>query len=309
MRSRLHGLLAPLFPAEDDGWLTILRVGLGLQVTAYTLSARADWHELYSSSGQGLINRELSEAFLDVQSPLAPRLGWLVSIGKHVCLSEQAVLWLSWACLLGAGILTVLGCFSRLSAVVAWFLHLSAVKSEQFLSYGMDNFTTIGLFYLMLSPLPDKYSFDGILRGKASKRGSLLGFYRRILQIHLCFIYFFSGIAKCTGAEWWNGTAMWQIFTSPPFNLVSPNVVASSAYLLPLLGIGICLLEIGYPVFIWPKITRKIWLSCIVGMHLIVALTMGLYLFSFIMIVLNSAGFAPIPDSAKVKDIFGRAFS
>ena len=71
MRSRLHGLLALLFPVEDDGWLTILRVGLGLQVTAYTLSARADWHELYSSNGQGLINREIAERLVITQRTVA----------------------------------------------------------------------------------------------------------------------------------------------------------------------------------------------------------------------------------------------
>ena len=28
------------------------------------------------------------------------------------------------------------------------------------MNYGMDTFTTLGLFYLMISPLPDCYSFD-----------------------------------------------------------------------------------------------------------------------------------------------------
>jgi hypothetical protein len=282
-----------LFPAESDRWLAVLRVGLGLQVTIYALSSRADWNELFTKNGQGLINRELTEAYLSVQSPLAPRLGWLISIGNHVGLSEATVLWSAWACLICAGCFLIVGIFSRPAAVTAWFIHLCAVKSEEFLSYGMDNFTTIGLFYLMLSPLPDRCSLDWRWRKVESKDRHFLGFFRRVLQVHLCFIYFLGGITKSTGVEWWNGTSVWQILTSPPFNRVSPEFLLPWKHFLPFLGIAVCFLEIGYPIFIWPRKTRAIWLTCVIGMHVAIVLSMGLYLFSLIMIVLNAAAFGP----------------
>jgi hypothetical protein len=62
-------------------------------------------------------------------------------------------------------------------------------------------------------------------------------------------------------------------------------------YALPGLGISICLIEIGYPVFIWIKKTRFLWLVCILAMHAAIGLTMGMYLFAFVMIVLNLAAF------------------
>src|SRR5438876_184009 len=77
-------LMAFLFPAESDRWLSILRVGLSIQVIAYAWSARADWVELFAKSGRGFGNRELTEVILSVQSPFAPRLGWLVSSGKYL---------------------------------------------------------------------------------------------------------------------------------------------------------------------------------------------------------------------------------
>ena len=52
-------------------------------------------------------------------------------------------------------------------------------------------------------------------------------------------------------------------------------------------------LEFGYAFFIWNRETRKIWLICICGMHLGIGLTMGMYLFALIMIVLNVAAFGP----------------
>jgi hypothetical protein len=39
------------------------------------------------------------------------------------------------------------------------------------------------------------------------------------------------------------------------------------------------------------KKTRFVWLTCILAMHAAIGLTMGMYLFAFVMIVLNLAAF------------------
>jgi hypothetical protein len=290
---RLTKLEEFLFPAESDNWLSVLRIGLGLQVVLYTFSSRPDWNELFSSSGQGLINREVTEAVLGVESPLAPRLGWLIAVGNHFGISESFVLWSVWTLLLSAACCLVVGFCCRPAAIVAWFLHLCAVKSEQFLSYGMDNFTTIGLFYLMLSPLPDRLSLDVRIGNCRLRDPHLLGFFRRVLQVHVCIIYFFGGFTKCMGAEWWNGNSIWRALTSPPYNVVSPEVLVMWKHFLPLIGISICIIETGYPFFVWLKRTRLIWFLCVCGMHVAIGCTMGLYLFSLIMIILNLAAFGP----------------
>jgi hypothetical protein len=58
----LQRFLGFLFPSESDTWLTVFRIGLGLQVTFYALFLRSDWHYLFTSSGKGLVGRELGEA-------------------------------------------------------------------------------------------------------------------------------------------------------------------------------------------------------------------------------------------------------
>ena len=65
-----------LFPAESDNWLGVLRLGLGLQVTLYSLSLRNDWNYLLAGTGQGLISRDLAEALLSVESHFNP-LRWM----------------------------------------------------------------------------------------------------------------------------------------------------------------------------------------------------------------------------------------
>jgi hypothetical protein len=289
------------FPAESDTWLAVLRIGLGLQVVLYALSLRDDWNYLLAGTGHGLISRNLGEAILSLESHLIPRLGWFVALGTQVGLREETVLSVAWICLLGSGCGLLMGLASRFAAILAWFLHLCAAKSGGFVSYGVDNFMTIGLFYLMLSPLPDRYSFDWRLRKSRSRDPQLLGFWRRVLQLHLCVIYFFSGLTKCLGGGWWDGSNVWRALIRPPFNIIDPEILIRWRYLFPVAGIFICLLEIGYPFFIWNSKTRKIWLIFICAMHAGIGLAMGMYLFALVMIILNVAAFGPdlVGDSAK----------
>ena len=285
-------LLQFLFPAESDTWLAILRVGLGVQITFYSLSLRNDWNYLLAGTS-GLINRNLAEALLSVESHFVPRLGWLVALGEYVGFQEQIVLSGAWICLLCAGCGLLIGIASRFSAILAWLLHLCAAKSGAFFAYGADNFMTIGLFYLMLSPLPDQYSLDRQLRGLRPKNPQFLGFWCRVLQLHLCVIYFFSGFTKCLGSGWWNGSSLWRALIRPPFDVIDAEILVKWKYVFPIAAISIWALELSYPVFIWSSKTRNVWLICICAMHAAIGVTMGMYLFALIMIILNIAAFGP----------------
>ena len=91
-----------LFPTETDLWLGLLRIGLGLQVLLYALSLRADWNYLFAGPGEGLIGRALPEALLSTESPLVPRLGWIVTLTTRTGLSESTALSIVWWILLFA---------------------------------------------------------------------------------------------------------------------------------------------------------------------------------------------------------------
>jgi hypothetical protein len=79
----------------------------------------------------------------------------------------------------------------------------------------------------------------------------------------------------------------------PPFNVFPAEFILRWSYFLPLTGIAIWLIEFGYPFLIWPRKTRTFWLVCVLAMHIGIAVMMGLYLFAFVLIVLNLAAFAP----------------
>jgi hypothetical protein len=86
---------------------------------------------------------------------------------------------------------------------------------------------------------------------------------------------------------------MWRALIRPPFDIIAPEMLLRWKYLLPIAGVFILVLETGYPFFIWGRRTRNIWLLCICGMHIAIGLTMGMYLFSLMMIILNVAAFGP----------------
>ena len=280
-----------LFFPESDTWLGFLRLSVALQVIFYCLSLRKDWGDLFTLNQAGMIKRDLSEAILSAQSRYIPRFGWLVDLFMSLGCSEQTAVAIGWWSLLGAAVLLLLGMFSREATIITLFLHLCAVKSSSGLTYGVDNFTSIGLFYLAISPLPDRWTADRWFRGVSAKPAQWLGFSRRTLQLHLCLIYFSSGVAKCAGAGWWDGTSIWYALVRPPFNLLPAERVIAWKSLFPILGISVCLLETGYPTFIWVRRTRTFWLLAVIAMHLFIGLAMGLYLFAFVMITLNLAAF------------------
>ena len=282
-----------LFPAKSDRWLAALRLGLAFSIISYAWSLRNDWNYLLGDDAGSLVSRHVAEAILSLDTSFVPRIGWLKTAGSQLGLPEGILLTAVWICLLGAGCALLLGLFCRTAAVTAWLLHLCAAKSGGLVAYGVDNLMTIGLFYLMLSPLPDSYSLDHQWRKRLLKARHWLGFFRRILQLHLCLIYFFGGLAKSLGSGWWNGANIWRALTRAPFNVVSPDVLVQWKYILPVLGISICVVEIFYPLFMGWKKTRPFWLGCVLAMHLMIGLTMGMYLFAFVMLVLNLAAFGP----------------
>ncbi|MGH8102359.1 MAG: HTTM domain-containing protein [Chthoniobacterales bacterium] len=282
-----------LFPADAGQWVSILRIGLGIQIVLYAISLKDDWNFLFAGPANGLAGREFSEALLARQSPFVPQLSWLIALGARAGLSEWTALSIAWCLLLWAGCGLAMGVFSRASAILAWLIHLCAASSGSLVSYGVDNFMTIGLFYLMLAPLPDRYAYENRWRRPRNQDPQLLGFWRRVLQIHLAFIYFFGGLAKALGSGWWNGNSLWRALIRSPFNLVPAETLVRFKYTFPIAGVAVCVLELGYAFAIWHKRTRVIWLTCILAMHIGIGLAMGMYLFAFIMIVLNAAAFAP----------------
>jgi predicted DCC family thiol-disulfide oxidoreductase YuxK len=110
-----------------------------------------------------------------------------------------------------------------------------------------------------------------------------------VLQAHLCVVYVSSGVAKASGAQWWNGEALWRALMRPDLGTLDFSWVAQVPWLAAIGCWATVALEVGYGVFVWPRRTRRWWTIGIVAMHAGIALTLGLWAFSFTMALLSVA--------------------
>jgi hypothetical protein len=183
--------------------------------------------------------------------------------------------------------------------------------------FGVDTMMTVLLLYLMIGPSGAALSLDRVISrwwGRRENRhfssspsSSFAATPRlsaniaiRMMQIHLCIIYFISGISKLQGGTWWNGTAVWNVlgnFEFAPMHM--PEYVAALRLMCQndlffnvcINGAGVATLafEIAYPFLVWKPNTRWLCLAGAIFLHGFIGLFMGLKTFSLMMLVFNMA--------------------
>ena len=108
----------------------------------------------------------------------------------------------------------------------------------------------------------------------------------RLMQIQMAVLFFFSGAYKLRGDDWWNGDAVWKVFTlSDYYNGFILDLLASQYWLANVATYGTVLIELAYPFLIWPRRSRPYMLADAIFLHLLFAFLMNLYFFSFVMIM------------------------
>lgn len=264
--------------------LAALRVGLALLLLVHLIWLSNDLLSLYGS--RGIIPWQLTDLLRDPWVPGLPTLAKAIvplGIGMHSAIIVLVSLYA------GSLLALALGFHARLSAFVAWGLHLSVVTSGFASFYGVDQIANTFLFYLFLFPSGRAWTF--VARPEKTIPVGCL----RVMQLHLCVIYLSAGLEKAMGRQWWNGEAIWRAVTQPAFRTFDVTWLANDPWLAMLAGWGTLVVEIGYAFFIWPRRTRTVWCIAAIGFHVGLGLFMGLVFFSSVMILLTSCLFL-IPD-------------
>lgn len=266
-----------------------LRVGLPLLLLFHLVWLSDDVLALHGN--RGIIPWELSDLLHDPWVPDLPTLAKVflpLGIGVHTGI---VLLLSSYA---GSLLSLALGFQTRLSAFLAWGLHLSLLTSGAASFYGVDQLANTFLFYLFLFPSGRAWTFAS--RPASSRREETIPVgCLRVMQFHLCVIYLAAGLDKAMGQQWWNGEAIWQTVSQPIFSTFDLSWLATPSWIPMLAGLSTLVVEIGYAFFIWPRRTRKVWSIATIGLHLGVGLFMGLVFFSSVMILLTVSFFL-IPE-------------
>jgi len=284
---------------KNKTFLDFFRVSVGLFAIIHFLSCIRDFQKLFGKNG--IIPSDIQELWL-LNSNYIITLPKIISFFETFKIPEHSILnCFILAYLLFAVFLTT-GLFTRVSAFFLLVLQLAIIKGAGIYMYGVDNFMTSALFYLTIFPSGYSLSLDNMIF--KNRKAINLTPFRRLIQLHLCMVYFFSGIGKALGFNWWNGEAVWKSIHLPMANhyfRFDFSWLAENHLLLIFLGWSIIIIETLYPIFIWIPKTRKLWLWLTISMHFGIAIVLNLYFFATLMIILNLTAFYFTPSAEKTK--------
>jgi hypothetical protein len=291
------------FTPTDPATLSLLRVLAGAMLFYTHLVWSLDLSAFLGPEGWLPVEYLRSEVQIqDVQGIQVPI--WSVW-SLFFWLQSTWQLWCVHLCALAVFFCLMIGLFSRTSALLGYLLAVSYVQRvSPGAFFGLDKVNVMMVMYLMLGPCGARYSLDRLLRLRHQQPGHSKGKTKtaattsaniaiRLIQLHLCVIYLFAGIAKLEGANWQAGTAVWWAVANLEYQSLNMTWLARWPILIALATHLTVFWEVSYCFLVWNRYTRPLVLWMAVLVHAGIALAMGLMTFGLAMILANMSFLAP----------------
>ncbi|QDT08999.1 HTTM domain-containing protein [Stieleria marina] len=197
----------------------------------------------------------------------------------------------------------MIGLLTRITGPAAWFLQLMYIHRLTGALFGLDQIVTYTVMYLMFTPCGSTFSVDTWIRKKFLNKISsspkldwlfpdvrpsvVANVATRLLQIHLCVIYLFGGLAKARGDSWWDGTAVWYAIGNYEYQSIDMTWLGAYPRIIAALSNITLFWEVFYCALIWPRLTRPIVLGLAIAVHGGIALFLGMATFGLMMVAAN----------------------
>jgi predicted DCC family thiol-disulfide oxidoreductase YuxK len=270
------------FQQQPTTPLELVRIGVGAALLIYY--GMASFHLLEFWGDGGLMPRALVFRDIDV---------WMQSIFFYFTSPWQ---WIAFDALF-------LFCCAAFTVGwrttwVKWIVligHISFVHRNSYLIYGVDKIVSALLLILCVAPVGRAISLDRVRAVRRAKRAYLdavlppftsrwAGACTRLMQIQMAVLFFYSGVSKMQGERWWDGQALWWVFSmNEYYNGFLLDLFARHFWLVNVATYATILIEIAYPFLIWQRTTRPYLLIAAIFLHLQFAVLLGLFYFSFVM--------------------------
>ena len=190
-----------------------------------------------------------------------------------------------------------IGLWTRATSILAFLFVVSYANRATGALFGLDQINGFLTLYLALGNCGSMFSVDSKLaNGKGQGRGLQTvsnTIATRLIQIHLCIVYLFAGLGKLQGNNWWNGEAIWGTLASYEYQTLDMAWLSEHMWLVNLMTYAAISWEVSYAFLIWPKLTRPIFLTIAVIVHLGIGVSMGMMTFGLIMLIGNLAFVPP----------------
>ncbi|NCA12041.1 HTTM domain-containing protein [bacterium] len=208
---------------------------------------------------------------------------WYFSVGSPAAIRLLTAAWLVAAVCLTLGLATPLAALVSLAGLV------SAANRAPLNTFGLDDTLGLLLVPLLVGPSGAVLSLDAAL-GRGDPRPSVrANIALRLLQVHLCVVYLFSGCGKLLGASWWEGTALWGAIANGQYRTLDLTGLARHPLVVNALTLATLWWEVGYAALVWPRLTRPAVLAMAAPVHLGIGLAMGMMEFGLAMLAANLA--------------------
>jgi hypothetical protein len=213
--------------------------------------------------------------------------------------NSPKLMWTVHLVALGVFFLLTIGFFSRTMALLGFLFAVSyANRITPGAFFGLDKINTMLAMYLMLGPCGARYSVDRLWR---LRRGAptevppsaTANIAIRLIQVHMCIIYLFSGIGKLQGEPWATGEASWLSFAMLEYQSLDMTWLAKYPLLLNVMTHVTVFWELSYCALVWPRLTRPWVLLIAVFVHGGIVLFLGMPTFGLVMLIGNLAFVSP----------------
>jgi hypothetical protein len=269
----------------------VLRIGYGLLYLVFLLREFPHRDEIWGpdSPWTPALAKQLFE-----------QTGW-VSV---LTLSDSRVYF---ECCYGAALVTsalfMLGWRTRAVSVVFAVVVASFHARAIFMTDGGDNLILLMGVYLVLTACGRRWSLDArrarlrevpaVVSPLRCARTNLITVLHNcgmfVIAAQVCFLYGSAGLYKVQGGSWGNGTALHYVLNLElfrPWPALS-QMADEHAVLIAVAGYLTVLLQVAFPFVLFGRLKYPV-LTMLLGMHVSIAVVMGLPLFSGAMIVADA---------------------
>ncbi|MEU3243325.1 MULTISPECIES: HTTM domain-containing protein [unclassified Streptomyces] len=280
----------------------MLRIGYGLLYLVFLLREFPHRDEIWGpgSPWTPALARELFD-----------QTGW----NSILTLSDsRAYFELCYALALATSALFALGWRTRVLSVLFAVVVISFHARAIFMTDGGDNLVLLMAIYLAFTACGRRWSLDArrvrlraarteapaqlvkrpVLRQLRESRATLTTVVHNcgmfVIAVQVCFLYGSAGLFKVQGASWGAGTALHFVLNLrlfQPWPALS-HLVDQHTILIAVAGYMTVLLQVAFPFVLFGRLKYPV-LAMLLGMHLGIAVLMGLPLFSGAMIIADAA--------------------
>ncbi|GEM_PF-2394952 len=192
-------------------------------------------------------------------------------------LHVAAILWA-----VSAGMLA-LGCLTRSAAIATFVFNTSFVNLNPNIDNAGDVIRCIIVFYLMLCPCGAVWSLDRIWQrihqpaAQARERIVISPWALRLLFVQLVLIYFMNGLYKLGGANWWSGDSLYYVLCDVTLTRFSYAQFPVPLWVTRLATWSVLLWEVGFPLLVSVRWTRKpaLWFGVLFHVCIYVSMELG----------------------------------